>query len=487
MRGGQEGKSGKPNHEAHGAAKSAKDEGLNCEGTGTAEEAALKASIFFVCSVCFVVQACSLCCSLCFPPVPWFDAMIQRLSSDPLPRAQPDPPSRHHRLHRDVRAWTRPRRARRGLARAPQRLARERFHARRRCDCAIGRVDGFEDAAAAARLRRLRLPQQPPGLARPRRGRLPRRGARRASSATARSASRCSSAPRPPASAPPRRPIASSRTAAFRRICADPHLHTPHSLGAVRRSALGIARPLPDRRHRVLVEREGLRQGRAPDPSRPGRRGDRRRRRHAVRQRAVRLQRAGTGLAGAVPAVRRRAPRHLDRRGRRLRPARTRRRAASRRGCSATANPATRTTCRRRIPKASARAARWPTHLRARPRAGPGRLHQPARHRDAEERRGRSRAWSPTLFPRRRAPVRPRAGPATRSARPASSKRPDRLLAIEHGSGARHARIRATPDPLCGPQLALDNEERAIRVALSNSFGFGGNNCILAFGHAEGH
>lgn len=45
----------------------------------------------------------------------------------------------------------------------------------------------------------------------------------------------------------------------------------------------------------------------------------------------------------------------------------------------------------------------------------------------------------------------------------------------------------ATPDPLCGPQLALDNEERAIRVALSHSFGFGGNNCILAFGHAEGH
>jgi len=37
-------------------------------------------------------------------------------------------------------------------------------------------------------------------------------------------------------------------------------------------------------------------------------------------------------------------------------------------------------------------------------------------------------------------------------------------------------------DPDCGPQIRLANEAADLRVALSNSFGFGGSNCALLFG-----
>jgi 3-oxoacyl-[acyl-carrier-protein] synthase-1 len=37
-------------------------------------------------------------------------------------------------------------------------------------------------------------------------------------------------------------------------------------------------------------------------------------------------------------------------------------------------------------------------------------------------------------------------------------------------------------DPACGPQVCVYNETRDVRVALSNSFGFGGSNCSLLFG-----
>ena len=37
-------------------------------------------------------------------------------------------------------------------------------------------------------------------------------------------------------------------------------------------------------------------------------------------------------------------------------------------------------------------------------------------------------------------------------------------------------------DPACGPQVCVDNETRDVRIALSNSFGFGGSNCSLLFG-----
>jgi 3-oxoacyl-[acyl-carrier-protein] synthase-1 len=62
------------------------------------------------------------------------------------------------------------------------------------------------------------------------------------------------------------------------------------------------------------------------------------------------------------------------------------------------------------------------------------------------------------------------------------------LLALEHGLlpgmlGAGDDDS-AHPDPACGPQIRFDNAERAIRYAMNNSFGFGGNNCSLVFGRA---
>ena len=56
------------------------------------------------------------------------------------------------------------------------------------------------------------------------------------------------------------------------------------------------------------------------------------------------------------------------------------------------------------------------------------------------------------------------------------------LLALENGlvPGTLNS---TSIDSACGPQIALDNEQRELRYALSHSFGFGGSNCVLAFGH----
>jgi 3-oxoacyl-[acyl-carrier-protein] synthase-1 len=58
------------------------------------------------------------------------------------------------------------------------------------------------------------------------------------------------------------------------------------------------------------------------------------------------------------------------------------------------------------------------------------------------------------------------------------------LLAIEHGLVPGNLGG-DTPDPLCSDSFAWKNEQQRVNVALSNSFGFGGNNACLAFARAR--
>jgi 3-oxoacyl-[acyl-carrier-protein] synthase-1 len=58
------------------------------------------------------------------------------------------------------------------------------------------------------------------------------------------------------------------------------------------------------------------------------------------------------------------------------------------------------------------------------------------------------------------------------------------LIAIEQGLIPGNLGC-TQPEAACAQQLALQNEQRDVRVALSNSFGFGGNNACLVFARAD--
>lgn len=58
------------------------------------------------------------------------------------------------------------------------------------------------------------------------------------------------------------------------------------------------------------------------------------------------------------------------------------------------------------------------------------------------------------------------------------------LLAMRHGFVPGNLGA-DDPDPTCGPAFAWRNEARAVNVAVSNSFGFGGNNACLTFRRGE--
>ncbi len=243
-------------------------------------------------------------------------------------------------------------------------------------------------------------------------------------SATAPSASRSSSARRPRASARPKTPTAGSiRTAAIPPTCDGP------SSTRRTRSAISCSRHSDCAASCVTVATACSSSAKV----------------FAQAERLIRTGLADAAIVGGVdtlcgsvlfgfnslelvspeplPAVRRRPPRHHHRRSRRLRAARTRTRRAWRLAARLRR-------IERRASHVDAASRRPRRAARAQRRAWSAPDCTPARSttsictaRRAEERRGRSRGWSPICFPARTSRARPRAGPGTRSAPRASSRR----------------------------------------------------------------
>ena len=401
-------------------------------------------------------------------------------SPDPTTRADPYRPPCHHRLHRDIRARPRPRRACGGAASAIAAASRPTISRACRWPCAIGRVAGLEAQPLPDGFRRLRLPQQSPGLARAQRRRLPRRARATASSATAPIASRSSSAPRPRASARPKKAIARSTAIACRSTCAVRRCTRRIRSGFFSKPLLGTRGPCltvatacsssakifakAERMIRLGIVDAAILAGVdtlcdsvlfgfnalelvSPEPCRPfdpARNG------------------ISIGEAAGFALVERdgdaRAPRLIGY------------------GESSDAHHMS-------TPHPEglgARLALADALARAGIDAERRRLHQSARHRDARRTTKSKRRWSPTCFPRRVRASSTKGFTGHTLGAAGILEAVITLIAMEQGFVPATLNSRDA-EPVCAAQLALAHEEREIRVALSNSFGFGGSNCTLAF------
>ena len=249
--------------------------------------------------------------------------------------------------------------------------------------------------------------------------------------------------------------------------------------------ALGLEGPVRHRLDRVLVERQGVRHGRAAAAPRAW---STRRSSAASTRCAAACCSASTRCSSSRPTPCR--PFDAERDGISLGEAAgfalLERDAApaARCTCSATASRATRTTCRRRTPKASAPSARSTTRWRA-PASTPADIDHINLHGTASAKNDEVEA---ALVARR--------FPATTHASSTKGftghtlgaagivEAVASLLAIEHGlmPGTVNTRVRSTRP--AGRRSADSPRAARCGVALSNSFGFGGNNCVLVFGKA---